>query len=132
MHEMMKYVALIFSFQIGDRCLAFRMTPENTNTKTAEVINDAVEKVIVQHQKISFLVEDDKTFSSEIPSQHVPLGMSIKTKDDIPPTRYASTRKKWGVDDENINEYWFNNKIHTFGNTGFFGGMHAAVAPLLI
>lgn len=26
--------------------------------------------------------------------------------------------------------YWFNNKIHTFGNTGIFGGLHAAVAPL--
>jgi SAM-dependent methyltransferase len=26
--------------------------------------------------------------------------------------------------------YWFNSKIHTFGNTGFFGGFHAAVAPV--
>jgi SAM-dependent methyltransferase len=26
--------------------------------------------------------------------------------------------------------YWFNSKIHTFGNTGFFGGLHAAVAPV--
>lgn len=27
-------------------------------------------------------------------------------------------------------EYWYNPIIHTFGNTGFFGGLHAAVAPL--
>lgn len=27
-------------------------------------------------------------------------------------------------------EYWFNSRIHTFGNTGLFGGLHAAVAPL--
>lgn len=26
--------------------------------------------------------------------------------------------------------YWFNSNIHTFGNTGFFGGFHAAMAPL--
>lgn len=26
--------------------------------------------------------------------------------------------------------YWFNSKIHTFGNTGLFGGLHAAMAPL--
>lgn len=27
-------------------------------------------------------------------------------------------------------EYWFNPVIHTFGNTGVLGGLHAAVAPL--
>lgn len=26
--------------------------------------------------------------------------------------------------------YWFHPKIHTFGNTGFLGGLHAAMAPL--
>jgi SAM-dependent methyltransferase len=26
--------------------------------------------------------------------------------------------------------YWFNSRIHAFGNTGLFGGLHAAVAPL--
>lgn len=27
--------------------------------------------------------------------------------------------------------YWFNPKIHTFGNTGVLGGLHAAVAPFV-
>lgn len=27
-------------------------------------------------------------------------------------------------------EYWFHPAIHTFGNSGLFGGLHAAVAPL--
>jgi hypothetical protein len=26
--------------------------------------------------------------------------------------------------------YWFNGRIHVFGNTGLFGGLHAAVATL--
>jgi hypothetical protein len=26
-------------------------------------------------------------------------------------------------------DYWFHTNIHTFGNTGFFGALHAAVAP---
>lgn len=27
-------------------------------------------------------------------------------------------------------EYWFNNRIHVFGNTGIFGKFHATVAPV--
>lgn len=27
--------------------------------------------------------------------------------------------------------YWFHPKIHTFGNTGLLGGLHAAMAPLV-
>lgn len=26
--------------------------------------------------------------------------------------------------------YWFNSRIHSFGNTGLLGGLHAALAPL--
>jgi hypothetical protein len=40
------------------------------------------------------------------------------------------SRSKWGVDKDNDDEYWFNSKIHTLGNTGFTGGLHAAMAPL--
>jgi len=28
-------------------------------------------------------------------------------------------------------KYWFHPKIHTFGNTGFLGAIHAALAPLV-
>lgn len=37
-------------------------------------------------------------------------------------------RVKIGRDDMPT-EYWFDNRIHTFGNSGFFGGVHASVAP---
>jgi len=44
--------------------------------------------------------------------------------------KHASKRKKWGVDnDGEEDEYWFNQKIHTLGNTGFTGAIHAAMAP---
>jgi len=33
-------------------------------------------------------------------------------------------------DDENVEEYWNNKKIHTLGNTGTLGGLHAAMGPI--
>ncbi len=47
----------------------------------------------------------------------------------IPINRNGIARKRFG-DDELPSEYWFHNKIHTFGNTGLGGWIHAAVAPL--
>lgn len=44
--------------------------------------------------------------------------------------RHPIERKKWGVDKEQMTEYWFNSRIHTFGNTGILGGLHAALAPM--
>lgn len=46
-----------------------------------------------------------------------------------PIERQQKTRKKWGVDKDHEEEYWFNEKIHTLGNTGVMGGLHAAIAP---
>lgn len=43
--------------------------------------------------------------------------------------KHAGTRKKWGRDMDEDEEYWFNKSIHTLGNTGFFGAFHAAIAP---
>lgn len=45
--------------------------------------------------------------------------------------KHASKRKKWGVDkDSEQDEYWYNPVIHTLGNRGFTGAIHAAMAPL--
>jgi len=35
-----------------------------------------------------------------------------------------------GRDSSDIPDYWYNNQIHTFGNTGIFGAFHALCAPL--
>jgi ubiquinone/menaquinone biosynthesis C-methylase UbiE len=40
----------------------------------------------------------------------------------------AVAHKKWGVDDTHEAEYWFDARIHTLGNVGLTGGLHAASA----
>lgn len=44
--------------------------------------------------------------------------------------RHADRRKRWGVDNTHEEEYWFDRRIHTLGNNGFTGAVHAAIAPL--
>ena len=39
-------------------------------------------------------------------------------------------RQKWGVDNTHPEEYWFDERIHTLGNVGFWGALHAALAPM--
>jgi hypothetical protein len=43
----------------------------------------------------------------------------IATKTTKPDTKY----KKWGVDNTNEDEYWFDSRIHTLGNCGFMGAV---------
>ncbi len=61
------------------------------------------------------------------PSRNV-APLSVPTQ---PPLhkRHANLHKRWGVDN-NPDDYWFDARIHTFGNTGFLGGFHAFAAPL--
>jgi hypothetical protein len=42
----------------------------------------------------------------------------------------ANQRQKWGIDNTHENEYWYDERIHTLGNIGFGGAVHAALAPL--
>jgi hypothetical protein len=48
--------------------------------------------------------------------------------------RSAVARKRWaGIDlanDYGDHEYWYNPSIHTFGNIGVLGALHAALAPI--
>jgi len=73
---------------------------------------------------------DDIMYHPSRPSTLVPLSQHLKLELQVPPRRHAVRRKKWGIDNDDTAEYWFNNKIHTFGNTGFWGGLHAFVAPV--
>jgi hypothetical protein len=42
----------------------------------------------------------------------------------------ALARPKWGVDKGgHPDEYWFDQRIHSLGNVGFSGALHAAMAP---
>ena len=35
-----------------------------------------------------------------------------------------------GTNEEEAEEYWYNKKIHTLGNTGVTGALHAAMGPI--
>lgn len=55
--------------------------------------------------------------------------MKATSKTSSSSERKVVHRSKWGVDNAHPDEYWFDNRIHTLGNVGFFGGLHAAMAP---
>ena len=47
------------------------------------------------------------------------------------PNRHATKRKRWGVDNDHAEEeYWFDSRVHTLGNIGFLGSIHAFLAPI--
>lgn len=67
-----------------------------------------------------------------------PLHQVVSTKHPIPPSPRGAVcpkRRKnrssywWPLFDDDP-EYWFNHRIHSFGNTGWLGGLHAMLAPL--
>jgi len=57
------------------------------------------------------------------------LSMSPEASSNTDTTIRVVKRQQWGVDNVHDEEYWFNDKIHTLGNTGFMGALHAAMAP---
>ena len=63
------------------------------------------------------------------PPVALPLSQSGVTAKVIPPRRSGTARTVIGLDNGPA-EYWFDNRIHIFGNTGLWGGVHALMAPL--
>jgi ubiquinone/menaquinone biosynthesis C-methylase UbiE len=43
---------------------------------------------------------------------------------------YPKQHRRWGIDKDQVAEYWNDARIHTLGNIGFFGALHAALAPI--
>jgi len=91
------------------------------------------------NMKLSLLATTSVVLLVQVASIHAYVAPSTKNKPHKTTTssakpafaeRHASKRKKWGVDNDKEEEYWFNQKIHTLGNTGFTGAIHAAMAPL--
>jgi hypothetical protein len=58
----------------------------------------------------------------------VQVGRTVAAQKDA--TYHAQVRKRWGIDNAEENEYWYDSRIHTLGNAGFLGAVHAALAPL--
>mmetsp|Transcript_32863 Transcript_32863/g.72119 ORF Transcript_32863/g.72119 Transcript_32863/m.72119 type:complete len:329 (-) Transcript_32863:10-996(-) len=53
---------------------------------------------------------------------------STQQKIDLPPIDVIDDTT-YTPPDEDYYDYWYDNRIHVFGNTGFLGGLHAFVAP---
>jgi SAM-dependent methyltransferase len=85
------------------------------------VIHHKDTQAVLQKQKLNLPSAKKKVTVSPKPDKN-----SQPTKSPLP---RDVTRKKWGVDKDFHDEYWFNKNIHTLGNTGFFGAVHAAMAP---
>ena len=84
-----------------------------------------IEKAIGEHLKSppKFTIANDLRFPNTISSEVYgarPLSESVPLKNFVP-SRKVVPRKLIGQD-EYPTEYWFHNKIHTFGNTNVFGG----------
>jgi hypothetical protein len=91
---------------------------------------------IEERPKFSIAKPTLKTVTSDYLKEKSSGLKRIPADTTLPPNkvqdcRRAIRRKKWGVEEgANPDEYWFDNRIHVFGNTGFSGAFHAAVAPL--
>ena len=126
--------SLLASLMLVASATAFR-APENPvdvkvpvlkapTTKTLPVSTVAPLPPIVE--------EDDDVISNE---RLLQVGKTIAAQRFVK-SRHATERKQWGVDKEHADEdladveYWFDSRIHTFGNTGFLGALHAAMAPI--
>ncbi|KAG7347769.1 methyltransferase type 11 domain containing protein [Nitzschia inconspicua] len=107
---------------------AFR-APENPMVvKQPVVVKDSSRTLITTVPNIV----DDATLTTTISQQKLAdVGKTIASQRFVKP-RHATERKVWGVDNEvdDHGEYWFDSRIHTFGNVGFLGALHAAMAPL--
>ena len=68
-----------------------------------------------------------KTKSSKISDPATSVQDQTPISDKLHPKFHKPT---WGVDNEHPEEYWFDSRIHSLGNHGFWGAVHAAVSPL--
>ncbi|GMH54967.1 hypothetical protein TrST_g3717 [Triparma strigata] len=107
------------------------------NQKTLDWITeaDADAEMNVRRDREEFLREYREELDRV--KGRVPRGMfSHQPQSKLVPTtvappsrvRHSIEKKKWGVEDPR--DYWFDKRIHTFGNTGFTGGVHAVCAPI--
>ena len=122
--DMMPLSRTLLSYGILLTCLnhanCFQGTPDPNQRFFGKSVRE-------QESLEKFTIKDDLRFSPDIrfesdlqlPSLSESIGFGHDLK--IPPRLAFVPRKLIGID-ENPSEYWFDNKIHTFGNTRFFGG----------
>jgi hypothetical protein len=119
---------LAFILVMADFTIAFR-APENPIAVKPLVVVRKPTKAVVPDPPITGVDDSlDTTISKE---KLMEVGKTIASQKFVKPRR-ATQRKKWGVENDESDrfEYWSDRRIHTFGNTGFLGALHAAMAPL--
>jgi hypothetical protein len=78
----------------------------------------------------AFRVPDNVQRNVELPKIRDRNVEQVATQDSMLKSNQATVRKRVGVDNSMAEEYWYDSRIHSLGNVGFFGGIHAALAPL--
>lgn len=117
----------------------YKLKPES-QTKVAQFSN-----ISISAENIMLPVLDDTTYSRRLPlfsgwfpfledmrNDHraKPLSETINMKFHVPSSKKKQYRRSLPAMDDDPAEYWYHNKIHTFGNTGLLGAFHAVMAPV--
>jgi hypothetical protein len=108
--------------------MAFR-APENPVVVQPPIVVRKPTKAVVPDVLITGIESSNaNTISNE---KLLQVGKTMASQKFVKP-RHATERKQWGVETDEFDgvEYWSDRRIHTFGNTGFLGALHAAMAPL--
>lgn len=96
------------------------------------VIQRAAESVPLKSSRAEPISTNADLFPKKKAANKVatPLTMKKTIKQKSLASRNAVEYKRWGIDNNNEEEYWHDSRIHTLGNDGFMGAVHAALAPI--
>lgn len=99
--------------------------------KSSVTVNTYVPRFSNITKPSSIIVFDDVTHSPFTPELESIISFirGRKNKELLPKKKTFVPRKLLKTD-ENPTEYWFDNRIHSFGNVGFLGAVHASAAPV--
>jgi hypothetical protein len=120
-HATLALLMTLIMFQKGNLVLGFQIGTHDPDGRFQQMIEKKIGVIAPVPEKL--VIEDDHRFPTTISAQVLgaqSLSESIPLKTFIPPRKPIP--RKWIGMDEDPTEYWFHNKIHTFGNTNVFGG----------
>ncbi len=127
-------LALAFAANINDGAVAFLAGPDGNN----DLMKSAVEKALLTD--IKPLVDTDsgafpplrnQILGTEVPVSRGLLKLWFSSR-RFPPTNHGALPPSPFLNHylQCMMEYWSRPDIHTFGNVGFGGALHAAMAPI--
>lgn len=101
-------ISIVFVLSNVDYALGYRVGPDGSN----DVMRKTVEKALMQS-------------TAEMNTLNGGFGDINEVKCPMPPLR----NQILGTETPCTCDYWSRPDIHTLGNTGFGGAVHAAIAP---